>query len=180
MKKSTDHLSFIEQFSTEDQCFAFLVNTKWDKGYTCLKCGHNECLKVITWHHKHCRKCNYDESCTANTLFHPWRFPLKKAFMIIHQLSTMKKGMTSAEIGVQHVLVDLPSVDRELYGRRLAVHKAFWKHGDPSRNECTITEFIFIKNETEDGVYLLEMQIAPFVNDASPSRPVLYSVISDF
>ena len=81
-----------------------------------------------------------------------------------------------AEIGVQHLLVDLPSVDREHDGGKLAAHKAFWKHGDASRNECTITEFIFIKNETADGVYLLEMQIAPFVNDAAPSRPVLYAV----
>jgi kynurenine formamidase len=85
-----------------------------------------------------------------------------------------------AEIGVQHLLVDLPSVDREHDGGKLAGHKAFWKNGDASRHDCTISEFIFVKNEIEDGLYLLEMQIAPFVNDAAPSRPVLYSVISDF
>ena len=85
-----------------------------------------------------------------------------------------------AEIGVQHLLVDLPSVDREHDGGKLAGHKAFWKNGDPSRHDCTISEFVFIKNEIADGLYLLEMQIAPFVNDAAPSRPVLYAVISDF
>jgi hypothetical protein len=102
MKNTTDLLSFIEQFSTEDQCYAFLVNAKWGKGYTCIKCGHNECIKGRTWHHKRCRKCNYDESCTANTLFHRLRFPLTKAFVIIYQLSTMKKGMASTEIARQH------------------------------------------------------------------------------
>ena len=84
-----------------------------------------------------------------------------------------------AEIGVQHLLVDLPSVDREHDGGKLAGHKAFWKNGDPSRHDCTISEFVFVKNEISDGLYLLEMQIAPFVNDAAPSRPVLYAVISD-
>lgn len=102
MKNTTDLLSFIEQFSTEDKCYAFLVNAKWGKGYTCIKCGHNECIKGRTWHHKRCRKCNYDESCTANTLFHRLRFPLTKAFVIIYQLSTMKKGMSTCEIARQH------------------------------------------------------------------------------
>jgi hypothetical protein len=100
MKNTPDLLSFIEQFSTEDQCYAFLVNAKWGKGYNCIKCGHNECIKGRTWHHKRCRKCNYDESCTANTLFHRLRFPLTKAFVIFYQLSTMKKGMATTEIAL--------------------------------------------------------------------------------
>ena len=31
-------------------------------------------------------------------------------------------------------------------------------------------------NVHQDGLYLLEMQVAPLVLDASPSRPVLYSL----
>ncbi|HBB80565.1 MAG TPA: metal-dependent hydrolase, partial [Cryomorphaceae bacterium] len=28
-----------------------------------------------------------------------------------------------------------------------------------------------------DGVYLLNLQVAPLENDAAPSRPILYSLI---
>jgi hypothetical protein len=31
-----------------------------------------------------------------------------------------------------------------------------------------------VPDDIVDGIYLLEIQMAPFENDASPSRPVLY------
>ena len=42
--------------------------------------------------------------------------------------------------------------------------------------EKTITEMIYVPNEISDGLYVLNLQIAPFENDASPSKPVLYKV----
>lgn len=82
-----------------------------------------------------------------------------------------------AEKNIQHLLVDLPSVDREHDEGKLSAHRAFWKNGDASRQQCTITEFVFVKNTISDGLYLLELQVAPFVNDAAPSRPVLYPLV---
>ena len=79
-------------------------------------------------------------------------------------------------LGIDHVLVDLPSLDKERDGGALRAHKAFWNFKGDLRKEATITEFIFVPNEVEDGVYFLNIQMAPFVNDASPSRPVLYKI----
>jgi hypothetical protein len=31
----------------------------------------------------------------------------------------------------------------------------------------------------KDGAYLLNLQIASFENDASPSKPILYAVLND-
>lgn len=81
-----------------------------------------------------------------------------------------------ADQGVEHLLTDLPSVDKEVDGGELAAHKAFWKSGDASRKHCTITELVYVPNLVQDGLYLLNLQIAPFENDASPSNPVLYKV----
>ncbi|HSD73628.1 MAG TPA: hypothetical protein VLB75_02595 [Steroidobacteraceae bacterium] len=36
----------------------------------------------------------------------------------------------------------------------------------------------FVPDETADGFYLLDLQLAPFVADATPSRPLLYPVIA--
>lgn len=78
--------------------------------------------------------------------------------------------------GIQHLLVDLPSVDREKDGGKLLAHKAFWGIEGTLRPGCTITEFIYVPHRIGDGMYLLNLQVAPFENDASPSRPVLYKL----
>lgn len=88
------------------------------------------------------------------------------------------------ESGIQHLLIDLPSVDREEDEGKLVAHKAFWnvkdinKLNDDARLNCTITEMIFVADEVQDGSYILNLQIASFENDASPSKPILYKIIS--
>jgi arylformamidase len=79
------------------------------------------------------------------------------------------------EIGIDHLLLDLPSVDRENDGGALASHKAFWNYPENPRMAATITELIYVPEHVKDGTYLLNLQVAPIENDASPSRPVLFS-----
>jgi kynurenine formamidase len=87
------------------------------------------------------------------------------------------------ESGIQHLLIDLPSVDKEKDEGKLLAHKAFWNVTDVknlnsgARFDCTITEMIFVSKEIVDGSYLLNLQIASFENDASPSKPVLYAIV---
>ena len=78
--------------------------------------------------------------------------------------------------GIKHLLIDLPSVDREQDEGKLVAHKAFWNVIDvnilnaDARLDCTITEMIYVPDEVLDGSYLLNLQIASFENDASPSK----------
>ena len=78
------------------------------------------------------------------------------------------------DCGVRHLLIDLPSVDREEDGGRLAAHKTFWNFSGERRTKSTITELIYVDNAIPDGFYLLNLQIASFEIDVSPSKPVLY------
>lgn len=86
------------------------------------------------------------------------------------------------EIGIKHLLIDLPSVDKEHDEGKLLAHKAFWNVknvtdlNEDARLNCTITEMIFVGDKIPDGNYLLNLQIASFVNDASPSKPILYKI----
>jgi kynurenine formamidase len=77
---------------------------------------------------------------------------------------------------IEHLLIDLPSVDKERDGGALLAHKAFWNYEGIMRKQATITEFIFVPNSVEDGTYFLNLHLAPFENDAAPSRPVLYKL----
>ncbi|MDX2003177.1 MAG: cyclase family protein [Chitinophagales bacterium] len=78
------------------------------------------------------------------------------------------------QLGVWHLLTDLPSVDKEDDGGLLAAHKAFWQYPHQTREAATITEMVYVPNEVIDGCYLLNLQIASFELDASPSKPVIY------
>jgi len=78
--------------------------------------------------------------------------------------------------GVKHFLVDQPSVDREEDGGALIFHHTYWNVPENPNMERTITELIYVPDSVVDGNYLLEIQMAAFQNDASPSRPVLYQI----
>jgi arylformamidase len=82
-----------------------------------------------------------------------------------------------AENGVQHLLLDLPSVDREEDGGQLLGHRAFWQYPDAVRAQCTITEMIFVPNDVRDGLYLLNLQTTSLDLDASPSKPVIFRLL---
>jgi arylformamidase len=81
------------------------------------------------------------------------------------------------EKGIEHLLFDTPSVDKEVDGGALLAHRAFWNYPEKPNTTRTITELIYVPNSIYDGSYLLNLQVAAIENDASPSRPVLYRII---
>jgi arylformamidase len=86
------------------------------------------------------------------------------------------------ELGIKHLLVDFPSLDRTFDEGKLSTHHIFWNmkpeshevKGSPSVK--TVTEMVYVLENIADGNYLLNLQIAPFVSDAAPSRPILFKV----
>jgi len=85
--------------------------------------------------------------------------------------------------GIEHLVVDLPSIDRAHDEGRLTAHRLFF--GLPAgqtalaraaRSTCTVTELAYIPDEAVDGPYLLELQVPAINGDAVPSRPLLYAV----
>jgi len=82
------------------------------------------------------------------------------------------------DCGVEHLLLDLPSADKEKDGGALLSHRAFWGYSgqvdDLPRENCTITELIYVPPAIKDGLYLLNLQIAAFEIDASPCKPILF------
>lgn len=81
------------------------------------------------------------------------------------------------EQGIKHFMIDTPSVDKELDEGVLAAHHQFWNYPQEPRLDATITEMIYVPEAIEDGHYMLNLQIAAFENDASPSKPTLYRFI---
>jgi arylformamidase len=83
--------------------------------------------------------------------------------------------------GIEHLVVDLPSIDRSHDEGRLTAHRIFF--GLPggatplaraARSRSTVTELAYIPTAVADGPYLLEIQVPAIGGDAVPSRPLLY------
>jgi kynurenine formamidase len=98
---------------------------------------------------------------------------------------TREAAALLVERGIEHLIVDLPSVDRARDEGRLTAHRTFF--GLPAgavdlaqarRPAATITELAFVPEEVRDGAYLLELQVPALGGDAVPSRPLLYALIS--
>jgi len=81
--------------------------------------------------------------------------------------------------GIASLVVDLPSLDRG-DDPELTAHRIFWglppgatNAAQATRSAAMVTELAFIDDSIDDGQYLLNLQVAPFVADAAPSRPIL-------
>jgi arylformamidase len=82
--------------------------------------------------------------------------------------------------GVEHLLVDTPSIDRGHDDGTLPAHRRFWaldeerRPTDENALARTITEFVFVPKAAHDGLYLLNLQVPDWHTDAVPSRPVVF------
>ena len=73
---------FQHTFPSEKHIFRFIATLKWQQGYCCKKCANAEWKEGSQYLSRKCTGCLYEESVTANTLFHGVKFPLLKALYI--------------------------------------------------------------------------------------------------
>lgn len=91
-------IKFNRAFATDDDCYRYLADIKWEMGYVCLRCGNeNYCLGKKPFSRR-CTRCKHDESPTAGTMFDRCKFSLLLAFNIAFKIATKKKGMSSMEL----------------------------------------------------------------------------------
>lgn len=98
---------------------------------------------------------------------------------------TREAAQYLVERGIEHLVVDLPSIDRAHDEGRLTAHRLFFglPPGDSAlthakRSHCTVTELAYIPDDAADGAYLLQLQVPAVNGDAVPSRPLLYRLIA--
>ena len=89
---------FKNRFKTNEDCMSYLVELKWKEGYSCPKCHNKSYGKGRQWFYRRCKQCNYDESATANTIFHKCKLSLLIVFELAFRITVRKKGMSSCEL----------------------------------------------------------------------------------
>lgn len=83
-------------------------------------------------------------------------------------------------LGIDHLLVDVPSIDRMNDDGLLTNHHLFWSvpeqtHAltESTKRNKTITEMIYVADEIADGLFGLSIQVPALNTDAAPSRPIV-------
>ncbi len=126
---------------------------------------------------------NFLEGLTVRTLPNSESKLTREYLEIIPPFFSTEAMRFIREKNIKHLVCDLPSIDRIFDEGKLANHRIFWnveqgkfETNENSLIENTITELAFIPDEIKDGRYILNLQIAAFASDASPSRPVLFKI----
>lgn len=136
--KGLNQIEFTQRFSDEESCLRYLSEVKWSTGYSCHKCKGTKYGKGNKTYSRRCKECGYDESVTANTIFHKLKFSLVKAFHISFRISTKKKGMSSKEIATE---VGIQQKSAWLFKRKLQQSmKSSEQH--PLTQEVVVDEFV--------------------------------------
>lgn len=171
----TKEIHSVNQLIQDYHLLAELVSIRPEEMESSFESGTND--HVIT---KEQLEKNIQSSCEAiilRTLPNPISKKTKNHSSSNPPYITKEAMMYLVERGTKHLLIDLPSVDREVDGGHLEAHHLFWVASGEERRDCSITELIYVPSEVEDGVFYLNLQFPPFENDASPSRPVIYPLI---
>ena len=85
-------------FPDEQACWEALRRARWPKGFVCPRCGHGASSWISTRRLEQCRRCRYQCSVTAGTIFHGTRVPLLTWFWAIFFLARHKKGISALQL----------------------------------------------------------------------------------
>lgn len=96
--KNMEYGEFRKIFPDELTCLRYLEERKWENGFSCKKCSNDKFHPGKDKFDRRCTRCGYDESPTAYTIFHGVKFPLEKAFYILHLVITERDDLTIDEI----------------------------------------------------------------------------------
>jgi len=137
-------IEFMERFPDDHTCLQYLSEIKWSNGYTCSKCGHQKHTVRKKNLARDCNRCHHIESPTANTLFHSLRFGIRKAFMIVFEMSATTKGLSSSQLAKRY------GISRQTawtFSHKVRI--AMQSSGNhPMKGNVQVDEFVFGGKET--------------------------------
>jgi len=94
-------LELRDQFHDEAACREYLAKLRWPEGFVCPRCQGREAW-VTGRALYHCRRCQYQASVTAGTLFADTNLPLRLWFEAMWHVTNRKYGASA--LGLQHIL----------------------------------------------------------------------------
>jgi hypothetical protein len=95
-------VQLVDWFDSEEACREYLEGLRWPDGFVCPKCDHQEDPTRLTRWRLMCRRCKFQSSVTAGTIFDKTRTELRIWFAGIWYVTNQKQGVNA--LGLQRVL----------------------------------------------------------------------------
>lgn len=88
---------FLDWFSVEEDCAAYLEWIRWPGGFACPQCGGTRAWRTERglWH---CQDCRRQSSVTAGTVFEDSRKPLRLWFHVMWLMMAQKTGLSAKNL----------------------------------------------------------------------------------
>jgi transposase-like protein len=99
-KKYTEYslIEFQKEFSSNETCEQHLVEQRWENGFICPRCNHEEAWYLKKRRLFDCKSCRHQTSLTAGTIFHGTKIPLVEWYWLIYHMAMNKVGVSVAEM----------------------------------------------------------------------------------
>ena len=98
MSEAVNLIEFQEKFATEQVCIDYLENARWNGEPVCPHCGCFGAYKFSDGKRLKCKACRKQFTVRVGTIFEDSHLPLKKWFLAIYLLTSLKKGLSSIQL----------------------------------------------------------------------------------
>jgi transposase-like protein/predicted RNA-binding Zn-ribbon protein involved in translation (DUF1610 family) len=89
---------FIDQFTSEESCRAYISQVRWGASFVCPHCAHTKHWQQDSGALR-CASCRRDVHLTAGTVFQDSRTPLRTWFLVLWFLVSQKQGISALGLG---------------------------------------------------------------------------------
>lgn len=92
--------AFLQDYGTQDACFAALLKARWPDGFICPRCESSSCSTFMRGEQQlwQCTACRCQTSLTAGTIFEHSRLPLTSWFLALYLLTQTKTNLSALEL----------------------------------------------------------------------------------
>lgn len=160
---------FMSLYGSEEQCRAFVFQSRWPKGFRCPECGHDQYCEIRSRNCFQCYRCHHQTSLLSGSIYEQTKLPLTKWFLASYLLTQNKNGISalnlSRQLGVsyntawslKHKLMQV-MLERERHqplSGRIELDDAYWggerRGGKRGRGSENKTPFLAAVETTDDG-----------------------------
>ena len=92
-------VNFGKYFPTDEACTAYLAKQRWPSGVVCVHCGSIDVYRLKRAHAYECKDCGKQFNPRTGTPFQNSAIPMRKWFLALHLLTSLKRGISSVQLG---------------------------------------------------------------------------------
>ncbi len=96
--KGLNLATLVSRYGTSEKCRELLCRLRWNNGPQCPRCNDSAVELETDKQLFYCKRCDYQFTVTAGTIFNDSHLPLEKWFMATLLLCEAKKGISAHQI----------------------------------------------------------------------------------